>query len=34
MMLKRREIYRHMSNAGDRLAGCAGVLNDIIVKIG
>lgn len=32
-MFKRREVYRHMSNAGDRVAACASVLNDIIVKI-
>lgn len=30
---KRREIYRHMSNAGDRLARAGEVLHDIVVKI-
>lgn len=30
---KRREIYRHMSNAGDRLARAAATLYDIVVKI-
>ena len=30
---KRREIYRHMSNAGDRLARAASTLYDIVVKI-
>jgi uncharacterized protein len=33
-MFKRREIYRHMSNVADRLANCADVLDDIVVKIG
>jgi uncharacterized protein Yka (UPF0111/DUF47 family) len=33
-MFKRREIYRHMSNVADRLAHCADVLDDIVVKIG
>jgi uncharacterized protein Yka (UPF0111/DUF47 family) len=30
---KRREIYRHLSNAGDRLARAGEVLHDIVVKI-
>lgn len=33
-MFKRREVYRHMSNAGDRLSGVAHTLSDIIVKMG
>lgn len=32
-MLKRREIYRHLSNAADRMADCANTLHDIVVKI-
>jgi uncharacterized protein Yka (UPF0111/DUF47 family) len=32
-MFKRREIYRHLSNAGDRLARAANTLHDIVVKI-
>ena len=32
-MFKRREIYRHLSNAADRMANCANTLNDIIVKL-
>ncbi|GAB6041899.1 DUF47 domain-containing protein [Endothiovibrio diazotrophicus] len=32
-MLKRREIYRHLSNAADRLADAANTLHDIVVKI-
>jgi uncharacterized protein Yka (UPF0111/DUF47 family) len=32
-MFKRREIYRHLSNAGDRLARAANTLHDIAVKI-
>jgi hypothetical protein len=32
-MFKRREIYRHMSNAADRMAHCANTLHDIVVKI-
>lgn len=31
-MFKRREIYRHMSNAGDELAKAGGVLNDILIQ--
>ncbi len=30
---KRREIYRHMSNAADRLARTGNTLHDIIVKL-
>lgn len=32
-ILSRREIYRHMSNGGDRLAHAGQTLHDIIVKI-
>ena len=32
-ILKRREIYRHLSNGGDRLAHAGQTLHDIIVKI-
>ena len=32
-MFKRREIYRHLSNAADRMANCANTLHDIIVKM-
>lgn len=32
-MFKRREIYRHLSNAADRMANCANTLQDIVVKI-
>lgn len=32
-MFKRREIYRHLSDAGDRLARAANTLHDIVVKI-
>ena len=32
-MFKRREVYRHLSNAADRLARAGEVLHDIIVKI-
>ena len=31
-MFKRREIYRHLSNAADRMAHCANTLHDIVVK--
>lgn len=31
-MFKRREIYRHLSNAADRMAICANTLHDIVVK--
>lgn len=33
-MFRRREIYRHVSNAADRLAACANTLDDIVTKIG
>lgn len=33
-MLKRRELYRHLSNAADRVHATANVLEDIIVKLG
>ena len=32
-MFKRREIYRHPSNAADRMANCANTLHDIVVKM-
>jgi uncharacterized protein Yka (UPF0111/DUF47 family) len=32
-MFKRREVYRHLSNGGDRLARAADRLHDIVVKI-
>lgn len=32
-MFKRREIYRHLANAADRMAACANTLHDIVVKI-
>jgi len=32
-MFKRREIYRHLSNAADRMADCGNTLHDIVVKI-
>ena len=32
-MFKRREIYRHLSNAADRIAHCADTLQDIVVKM-
>lgn len=32
-MFKRREIYRHLSNAADRMAHCANTLHDIAVKM-
>lgn len=31
-IFKRREVYRHLSNAADRLLSCANNLQDIIVK--
>lgn len=31
--MKRREIYRHMSNAADRMARAGNTLHDIVVKI-
>ena len=33
-MLKRREIYRHVADAADRMARSANTLHDIVVKIG
>lgn len=33
-MFKRREIYRHLSNAAHNMAHCANTLHDIVVKIG
>ncbi|ROR35007.1 DUF47 domain-containing protein [Inmirania thermothiophila] len=33
-MFKRRELYRHLSNAADRLEHAADVLQDIVVKSG
>jgi uncharacterized protein Yka (UPF0111/DUF47 family) len=33
LILSRREVYRHMSNGGDRLARAGQSLHDIIVKI-
>lgn len=32
-ILKRREVYRHMSNAADRVAAAGQVLEDIVAKI-
>jgi len=32
-MFKRREVYRHLSNAADRLEHAGGVLRDIVVQI-
>lgn len=32
-MFKRREIYRHLSNAGDRVARAGEALHDIVVKM-
>lgn len=32
-VLKRREVYRHLSNAADRMEHAAGVLHDIVVQI-
>lgn len=32
-IFKRREVYRHLSNAADRLSFCANNLQDIVVKI-
>lgn len=31
-MFKKREIYRHLTNAAERMAHCAGTLHDIVVK--
>lgn len=32
-MFKKREIYRHLTNAGERMAACANTLHDILVKM-
>jgi len=32
-ILKRREVYRHLSNGADRLARAGQTLHDIVVKI-
>jgi len=32
-MFKRREIYRHLTNAAEHMALCANRLHDIVVKI-
>lgn len=32
-MFKRREIYRHLTNASERMAHCANTLHDIVVKM-
>ena len=32
-IFRRREIYRHLSNAADRMAHCANTLHDIVVKM-
>ena len=32
-VIKRREIYRHLSHAADRLGRVSQLLNDIIVKL-
>lgn len=32
-MFKRREIYRHLTNAAERMAHCANTLHDIVVKL-
>lgn len=32
-MFKRREIYRHLTNAAERMAACANTLHDIVVKM-
>lgn len=33
LMFKRREIYRHLTNAAERMAHCANTLQDIVVKM-
>lgn len=33
LMFKRREIYRHLTNAAERMAHCANTLHDIVVKM-
>jgi hypothetical protein len=32
-VFKRREVYRHLSNAADRMEHAGGVLHDIVVQI-
>ena len=32
-MFKRREMYQHLARAADRMAHCANILHDIVVKI-
>lgn len=32
-MFKKREIYRHLTNAAERMAHCASTLQDIVVKL-
>ena len=32
-MFKKREIYRHLTNAAERMAHCAATLHDIVVKM-
>lgn len=32
-MFKKREIYRHLTNAAERMAHCASTLHDIVVKM-
>jgi hypothetical protein len=32
MILKKREIYRHLSNAADRIVTAASIISDIVVK--
>ena len=32
-MFKKREIYRHLTNAADRMAHCSSTLHDIVVKM-
>jgi uncharacterized protein Yka (UPF0111/DUF47 family) len=33
LMLKRREVYRHLSNAADRGDEAANIISDIVVKM-
>jgi hypothetical protein len=33
LMFKRREIYRHLTNAAERMAHCGNTLHDIVVKM-
>ena len=32
-MFKKREIYRHLTNAAERMSHCASTLHDIVVKM-